>query len=298
MNYYNEIENYIKKNEVNKYARKIDEDNDKLATYWNVGRLIVEAQGGETRAKYGNRLIKEWSIKLTEKYGKGYNYINLTRFRNFYLSFPILSTVSKLSWSLISEILPIKDENKRNYYVNICIAQNLSVRELRMEIKSDSYERLLNKPEKIDIITPVKSSNITDNIKNPIIIELSNGEQINNERDLEIMLLAKLKSFFSQLGEGFTLVGNQYKVDKYFIDILLFNYIYNCFIVVELKNRELKKEDKGQIEFYMKLIDENLRKQHHKNTIGIIITKEQDKFVANFIGTNNIIQLTYEVVNK
>ena len=149
--YYEEIKHLIKKNEIGKRARKIEENNDLVTTYWNIGKLIVEAQGGEARAKYGNELIKKWSAKLTETYGKGYNYTNLSRFRKFYLMFPILATVSQVSWSIISFLLPTKDINKRNYYINLCIKNNLSVRELKQEIKSNSYERLINKPDKIEI---------------------------------------------------------------------------------------------------------------------------------------------------
>ncbi len=128
-NYYEEIKHIIKRYEVNKKAREISTNYEQVETNWNIGRLLVEAQGGEARAKYGNQLIKEWSIKLTNLYGKGYNYTNLSRFRQFYLSFPILATVSQLSWSLIIEVLPIKVENKRNYYINLCIKNNLIANE-------------------------------------------------------------------------------------------------------------------------------------------------------------------------
>lgn len=202
MNYYDEVENYIKKNEVNKLARRYEENDDLLLTYWNVGRLMVEAQGGEARAKYGNELIKEWSNKLTQKYGKGYDSTNLRKFRRFYLMFPKCGTLSLISWSIIESILPIKDENKRNYYINLCITNNLSVRELRKEIKSNSYERLINKPDHIEIIYQTNKLKIVDNIKNPIIIEVGKNKIINNESDLEGVILAKLRSFFNQLGNA------------------------------------------------------------------------------------------------
>lgn len=145
MNYYNEIENYIKKNEVSKKARIFEENRSTLENYWNIGRLLVEAQGGEKHAKYGNGLIKEWSIKYTEKYGRGYDATNLSRFRQFYLYFPILGPLGQISWTNIRILLPIKDENKRNYYINLCLKRNLSKRELIKEIKDNSYERLVKK---------------------------------------------------------------------------------------------------------------------------------------------------------
>ena len=139
--YDEEIEHLIKKNEISKRVRKLEENQTLVETYWNVGRLIVEAQGGSSRAKYGNELIKKWSAKLTELYGKGYDASNLRRFRLFYNVFPKYGTVSHISWSMICVLLPIKDENKRNFYINLSIKNNLSVRELRQEIKSNSYER-------------------------------------------------------------------------------------------------------------------------------------------------------------
>ena len=294
--YYEEIEHLIKKNEISKRVRSLEANNDLVTTYWNVGRLIVEAQGGEKRAKYGNELIKKWSIELTNKYGKGYDYTNLSRFRNFYIQFPILGPVAQLSWTNIIKILPIKDENKRNYYINLCIKNNLSKRELTDAIKSNAYERLVDKSDKIDIIVPTKYS-ITMDMKNPIIIPVKN--KVTSEYDLELNILANLDFFFRQLGNGFTYVGHQYKISDgknyYFLDILLFNIEFNCYVIVELKLRELKKEDKAQIEFYMKLVDEQLKKPFHNKTIGIIISKESDNFIVNFVRQDDIVPLFYEL---
>ena len=201
-----------------------------------------------------------------------------------------------MSWSHIRRILPIKNETKRNYYINLCIKNKLSERELTKEIKSNSYERLLNKPEKIEIEIP-KTYSITTDMKNPIIIPIQN--QVNNEHDLELNILANLDYFFKQLGQGFAYIAHQYKLVKdnhnYFIDILLFNYEFNAFVIIELKLRSLRKEDKAQIEFYMKLIDEQVKKPFHNRTIGIIISKESDKFIINFVRDDDIIPLYYEL---
>ena len=295
--FYEEIEHLIKKNEINKRVRNLEENNDLVTTYWQIGKLIVEAQGGSKRAKYGNELIKKWSIKLTEFYGKGYNASNLRKFRQFYLLFPKCATVwSTLNWSHYRRLLSIKDENKRNFYLNLCIKNHLSERELTKEIESNSYERLLNKPEKIEIEIP-KAYSITTNMKNPIIIPVS--YEVKNEHDLELNILANLDYFFKQLGNGFTYVGHQYKLIKnnhnYFIDILLFNYEFNAFVIIELKLRSLRKEDKAQMEFYMKLVDEQVKKPFHNRTVGIIISKESDNFIVNFVRGNDIIPLYYEL---
>ena len=204
-----------------------------------------------------------------------------------------------MSWTIIRTILPIKDENKRNYYINLCIANNLSKRELEKEIKSNSYERLEYKPDKIDVVVSTKVTAIVNNFKNPILLELKDKE-IKSESDLEKLIYSQLSCVFLQLGNGFMWVGNQYKVSdgnkNYFIDMLLYNVKYNCYVVVEIKCRKLKKEDKGQVEFYMNLVDNFVKEPSNNPTIGIIITKDQDKFVANFVRSEKVVPLTYEFV--
>ena len=295
--YYSEIEHLIKRNEIQKQARRLEETHTLVTTYWTIGKILVEAQGGASRAKYGNELIKKWSKRLTELYGKGYDATNLRRFRQFYIAFQKRGPLARtLTWSHYLCLLPIKDENKRNYYINLCIKNNLSKRELVKEIKSNSYERLVNKPDKIDIIVPEKYS-ITTDMKNPIIIEVN--KEIKTERDLELSILANLDLFFKQLGSGFAYIAHQYKIVEnnhiYYIDILLFNIKLNCYTVLELKLRSLRKEDRSQIEFYMKLVDKHLKEAHHNKTIGIIITKESDKFIINFVESEDIIHLSYKL---
>ena len=295
--YYDEIEHLIKKNEISKKVRRLEENNGLVTTYWNIGKLIVEAQGGASRAKYGNELIKKWSIRLTHLYGKGYDETNLKRFRQFYLVFEKGGPLGhQLTWTHYRYLLPIKDINKRNFYINLCLKNNLSKRELIKEIKSKAYERLVDKPEEIDIIMPSKPK-ITTDMKDPIIIEVD--KEIISEHDLELSILANLDFFFKQLGEGFTYVGHQYKISdghkNYYLDILLFNFKINSFVVVELKLRALKKEDKAQMEYYIKLVDEKIKEAPHNKTIGIIITKESDKLIANFIKSEEIIPLTYKL---
>lgn len=229
--YYEEIEHLIKHNEISKRVRKLEENRSLVETYWQIGKIIVEAQGGSKRAKYGNELIKKWSNKFTELYGKGYDATNLRKFRQFYLYYPKCAPLGLgLTWSHYRELLPIKDENKR---------------ELIKELKSNSYERLIDKPNKMNITIPTKSS-ITTDMKNPIIIPIQN--EVISEHDLELNILANLDFFFKQLGNGFAYIAHQYKLIKdnhnYFIDLLLFNYKFNSFIVVELKLRSLKKKIK------------------------------------------------------
>ena len=300
MNNYEEVETLVKKVEIGKAIKERQANNEVTEAYWNIGKLIVDAQDGKEKNKYGDKLLKEWSEKLTQEYGKGYDYTNLSRFRQLYLYFPIIGPVGQqLNWTIIRTILPIKDENKRNYYINLCIKNNLSKRELIKEIKSNSFERLEHKPDKVDIITSAIVPAITENFKNPILLNL-NGNKVENEKDLEKLIYSQLSYVFMQLGNDFTWVGNQYKISdgnkNYYIDMLLYNVNYNCYVVVEIKCRSLKKEDKGQTEFYMSIVDKYKKRANNNPTIGIIITKEQDKFVANFVKSEKIVPLTYELV--
>lgn len=283
MDYYNEIKSLIKKYEINKKARILEENSETLKTNWTIGKLIVEAQGGKTRAKYGNELIKEWAKALSKLYGSGYDSSNLKRFRSFFLTFPKIGTLcQQLTWSHIKTILPIKDENKRNYYINLCIKERLSKRELISRIKNYSYERLLEKPEKIELITTESPQeyHLLDGLKNPIIIKLNEHENPKTEEELQITLLAHLKNVFNELGQGFAYIGNEYKIKDgnktYKIDLLLFNTELNSYVVVELKIKELKPKDKGQIEFYMHLVDKYLKRSFHNETKRTIIPLEYE----------------------
>jgi predicted nuclease of restriction endonuclease-like (RecB) superfamily len=296
--YYNEIESYIKRNEINKKRRILEENYDTLNNYWNIGKLIVEAQGGKIHAKRGEELIKKWSIQFTKKYGKGYDATNLRKFRQFYLEIPKCATLWRVSWSIIKIVLPIKDINRRNYYFNLSVEQNLSVRQLQEKIKSNSYERLINKPINVELIISKKEYTILEDIKNTIIIKVDKNKIIKSEKDLELTILSEITFVLTQLGRGFAFIGNQYKINNYYIDILLFNIELNSYVVIELKTRRLKVEDKAQVEMYMKLVDENIKKSTQNKTIGIIISKEQDDYVANFVRSNDLIPLTYEVINN
>jgi len=300
--YYKEVEHVIIRNETNKRARQIQDNYDTLSNYYEIGKLIVEAQGGSSRAKYGNELIKEWSNDFTKKYGKGYDLSNLKRFRQFYLTFLKGATVwHQLTWSHIKILLPIKDENKRNYYINLCITKNLSVRDLVNAIKNHSYERLVDVPDKIEIInTNIETTyNIREHIKNPIIIPIINKSDKISEKDLKREIVSMLKVFFEELGQGFTFVGLEYKVKignlTRYIDLLLFNVELNSYVVIEVKTRELQEKDKGQIEMYMNIIDNTLKRSFHNKSIGIIISKYQDKYIATFVSEDNIIPITYEL---
>ena len=282
MNYYEQVESLIKNNEINKKVHALQDNSETLYTYWNVGRLIVEAQGGEKRAKYGDGLIKEWGKKLSEKYGRGYDYTNLSRMRLFYIEFPIIGSLrQQLTWTHYRYILPIKDENERNYYINRVILDNLSVRDLRREIKNKSFDRLsYADKENIEIISDMNSSlSIEDMIKDPIILKSDINTNEINEKAIHKYIIYLLEDKFLELGTGFALVSHEYKIvisnNTYHIDLLFFNTELNSYIVVEVKTKALKPQDIGQLEFYVGYVEKNIKKNYHNITIGILIVKKK-----------------------
>ena len=295
MNYLNNIKQLIEKDIVLKKKHKFIENNAILCTYFEIGRLIIEAQGGEERAKYGNDLINKWSKELTKKYGKGYDSSNLRRMRQLYLTFENCATVwHNLSWSQLKYILSFQNQNERNYYINICIKQNLSVRQLKEKIKNKEYERLEYK-DSIEMIDDNKIITIKDMIKNPILINIYKDVDKLSEKALKEFILQEIEDFLLELGYGFAYVGSEYKLGKFKCDLLFFNFELNCYIVIELKIRKLKPIDIGQIKLYMNYIDENIKKDYMNNTIGIILCKEEDKIVVKYVTDEKILITTYNL---
>lgn len=295
MNYLNNIKQLIEKDIVLKKKHRLIENNSTLSTYFEIGRLIVEAQGGEERAKYGNGLIKKWSKVLTELYGKGYDVSNLKRMRQLYLTFEKGATVwHQLSWSQLKYILSFQNQNERNYYINICIKQNLSVRQLKEKIRNKEYERLEYK-DNIEIIDDNKIITIKDMIKNLILINIYKDVDKLSEKALKEFILEEIEDFLLELGYGFAYVGSEYKLGKFKCDLLFFNFELNCYIVIELKIRKLKPIDIGQIKLYMNYIDENIKKDYMNNTIGIILCKEEDKIVVKYVTDEKILITTYNL---
>ena len=294
INYYGEIKQELINNEIIKRVKDYSKNRSDLKTYYNVGKLLSEAG-----KHYGEGIIKEYSNKLTSELGKGYNSASLKRMRQFYLIIEKGATVSHLlTWSHYTELLPVNDINKINYYIKIIEQQNLSVRELRERIKNQEYERLDEKTK--EKLINNEEPKIIDLIKNPILIKNKYKNKEISEKMLKEIILEQLSSFMKELGKGFSFIENEYKIkigDRYnYIDILLFNYIYNCFIVIEIKITELKKEHIGQIETYMNYIDKNIKEIDQDKTIGIIICKKGNRYIMEYVSDSRIYQRTYELV--
>ena len=294
MNYYNEIKNELINNEVNRKIKDYSKNRSDLTTYYNVGKMLSEAG-----KHYGEGIIKEYSKKLTKELGKGYSITRLRYIRRFFEVFSKCPSVTdELTYTHYCELIWLNDYDKINYYINISIKQSLSVRQLRQKIKNSEYERLDNITR--DKLINEEKANVTDFVKNPILIKNTYNYEEISEKILQRLILEDIPSFLDELGSGFTFIRNEYKIklgDKYnYIDLLLFNYEYNCFVVVELKVTELKKEHIGQIQVYMNYIDNNLRKVNQDKTIGIIICKKDNKYVIEYCSDDRIIAREYELV--
>lgn len=306
MNYYKEIKNLIEEKEVNDKVRYLESNKETIKTYYEIGSLLIEAQDGEEKAKYGDGLIKKWSEKLTKEYGNGYKIANLKNMRKFYIMFRKSYTAcsqSNLSWSHYKYLLKFDNENERNYYINRCIQNNLSVRGLINEIKTKSFDRLSYENKKhIKLITDKKTSlDIKDMIHDPILINIDNKEKM-SEKILKKYILKELEHFFLELGTGFSFVGSEYKLSydnkNYYVDLLLFNTELNRYIVCELKLGEIKPGDVAQTKVYMMLTDKFLKRRFHNETIGIIITRKNGKLALEYVSDPNIFITTYRLSNK
>lgn len=296
MNYYNEIKNKLINNEIYCKIKDYSKEKNTVITYFEIGKLLSEAG-----SKYRESIIDNYSKKLVIEVGKKYTSRTLRRIRQYYITFkeekwsPV---ATKLSWSHYVELLPIKNIDEIEYYINQSIKLNLSRNELRNKIKNKEYERL-SKETKYKL-TKKEKTKVQDLVKNPILINNKNNYEVISEKILQKLILEDIPSFLKELGTGFTFIENEYKIklgNTYnYIDLFLYNIEFNCYIVVELKVTELKKEHIGQIEVYMNYIDNNLKKQNQNKTIGIIICRKENKYIIEYCSDKRIIAKEYELV--
>ena len=296
MNYYDEIKKELINNEINRKVKNYSINRSDLNTYYNVGKILSEAG-----KHYGDGIIKKYSKKLKFDLNKNYSVrllYRILKYYNFVVDEKMPTLSAKITWSHYDEILKFNDINKITYYITISEQQNLSVRQLRLKIKSNEYERLPQSTK--NKLVNQKESNVVDFVKNPILIKIDNKYDVFSEKVLQELILEDISSFLEELGNGFTFIKNEYKIrieDRYnYIDLLLFNIEYNCYVVVELKVTELKKEHIGQIQVYMNYIDKNIRKVNQNKTIGIIICKKNNSYVIEYCFDNRIVSREYELV--
>ena len=297
MNYYDEIKEKLLKNEIYAKVKDYSKERNKVLTYYEVGKLLSEA-GKE----YGNDIIGSYADKLVNEVGKKYNCRTLRRIRQFYNIFSNTKwspMVTKLTWSHYILLLPLKNVEEIKYYIDVCEKRNLTKRELESLIKSKEYERL-SEETKNKLITN-EELKLPDLVPNPILIKTENNQENLSEYALKEAILNNLDNFLKQLGNGFSYIGNEYKIkmgsNYNYIDLLLFNTEYNCYVVIELKVTELKNEHIGQIQIYMNYVDKVIKKPHHDTTIGIIISKKNNQFIIEYCSDERIFAREFKITS-
>ena len=296
MNYYNEIKEQLIRSEIYDRAKDYSKDRHKVKVYFEIGRLLNKA-GKE----YGKNIIKQYSEKLIIEVGKKYNERNLRYMRKFYETFSNLKwnpAGSKLSWSHYREMLVVKNIDAIKYYIEISEKTYLTKEQLKIKIKNNEYDRL--SIETKNKLIESQKLKVNDLVPNPIIIKTNQSKEEISEYALKLLILNNLDDFLNQLGVGFTYIGNEYKIkigDRYnYIDLLLYNIKYKCYVVIELKKTELNSNHTGQIQKHINYIDENIKTIEENKTVGIIICKEENKYIIKYCSDKRIIARKYELV--
>ena len=293
-----EIKEKLLKNEIYAKVKDYSKERNKVLTYFDVGKLLSEA-GKE----YGNDIIGQYADKLAFEVGKKYNRRTLFRMKQFYNMFSeqkVSTLWTQLTWSHLRELLSKNNINEINYYIKICNQRNLDVRSLRNVIKSKEYERLGEETK--NKLATNKDLKLPDLVPDPILIKSEFNQEKLTEYVLKQAILNNLDNFLKQLGTGFTYAGNEYKIkigNNYnYIDLLLYNFIFKCFEVIELKVTELKKEHIGQIQVYMNYIDKNVKDLSDDKTIGIIICARNNQCIIEYCSDERIFAREFKIESK
>jgi len=271
-----------------------------VEAYWNIGKQIIEhEQNKEVRAKYGKYIIKELSLRLTKDFGKGYSARNLRSMRQFYLTFPNWQTVSaKLSWSHYQLIMRVENEKAREYYINEAVKSNWSVRALERQIGTHYYERLISSRDKsvveLEAKEKTKDMQLTpkDIIKDPYVLEfLDLKDNISfREDELESAMISKIQEFLLELGRGFAFVARQKHIktelSDFYIDLVFYNYLLKCFVIIELKSGKLTHQDIGQLDMYVRMYDDLEKGESDNPTIGILLCANKDNTIVKYSSVN------------
>ena len=274
-----------------------------VEAYWLVGeRIVKQEQHGKERAAYGEAVLKELSRSLTSEFGNGFSYSNLRNMRQFYLTYPdfqkCYTVCSKLSWSHNRLIMRVSDVKARDFYLQECIENQWSVRQLERNIDSMYYQRLLSS-QTVSEKTESKHDipDVRDFIKDPYVMEYLGLPPVPSysEKKLEDALIDNLRSFLLELGKGFSFVGRQYRISTetahYYIDLVFYNYILKCFVLIDLKTTRLTHQDVGQMDMYRRMFDDLKRTEGDNPTIGILLCAERDETVVKYSVINDSPQL-------
>ncbi|WFR55641.1 PDDEXK nuclease domain-containing protein [Anaerocolumna sp. AGMB13025] len=264
-----------------------------VETYWNIGKQIYEAQGENERAEYGKGLLKFLSEKLTEEFGKGYTVTSLKYMRQFYMAFPNRHALrDQLSWTHYRMLLKVESDAARTFYLDECAKSNWSTRQLERQINSFYYQRLLSSQDKDsvrnEIRTLEKGIDAKDIIRDPYVLEFLGLEQAPNlyEKDIEQGLIDHLQKFLLELGRGFSFVSRQQHItfdgEHYYIDLVFYNYILKCFVIIDLKIGKLTHQDIGQMQMYVNYYTRELMNEGDNLPIGIVLCADKSDSVVKY----------------
>ena len=264
-----------------------------VEAYWNIGKNIVEKQGGEETAEYGTGLIKELSQRMTKDFGKGFTVANLKNMRQFYIVFPNgYALRSELSWTHYRQLMRVENESARNFYLEEAIKSNWSTRQLDRQINSFFYERLLSSKNKEEVGEEInkleKTKEPEDIIRDPYVLEfleLSPNDDF-FENDLEQALITHLQKFLLELGRGFSFVARQKRITfdgRHFrIDLVFYNYLLRCFVLIDLKIGDLTHQDLGQMQMYTHYYERELMNEGDNPPIGIVLCADKSEAVVKY----------------
>lgn len=267
---------------------------ERVVMYWKIGeRIFEEEQNGEQRAEYGSFLIKTLAEALEPEFGTGFSARQLERFRQFYRTFPIASALrTEFSWTHYKLMLSIDNEDKRAFYEAESIHNLWNARELERQINSQLYERLLLSNDKKAVLAVAKKERLPEKaehiIKDPMVLEFLGLKQESNyyEQDLESAIISHLQEFLLELGNGFAFVARQKRIhldgDDFFIDLVFYNRLLQCFVLIEIKTHKLTHQDMGQLQMYVNYYDRVEKADFEKPTIGILLCADKNNTVVKF----------------
>ena len=292
-NYLENIRSYIISEQAKTIVRDYSANKSRLETNYNIGKELAEAG-----KHYGEGIVKKYANNLTKEFGKGYKTEELRKMRAFYELIQKCGPVDRvLSWSHYVKLLPLKNVEEIKYYISIIKRDNLSKRALAERIKTNEYGRLSTGAK--ECLLNKEELSLVQSIPSPIVLTPNKSYEVYTEKILQEIIFENIEDFMHQLGGGYAFIGREYKLNigdkKNYIDYLLYNYKMNCFCVIEIKAREYKKNDYGQIKTYMNYIDEHLKTITQNNTIGIIITKSVNKFEAYYVKDNQVTIVEFKI---
>lgn len=267
---------------------------ERALMYWNIGkRIFEEEQQGKERAEYGSKLIKYISLQLMPDYGSGYGVRHLEQMRQFYRTFPIANALrSQLNWTQYRTLIRIDNEDKRMFYIAESVKNNWNSRQLERQVNSQLYERLLLSNDKESVLAIALNEKLPltpkDIIKDPMVLEFMGlkRESAYYEKDIEQAIITHLQDFLLEMGNGFSFVSRQQRIhldgDDFFVDLVFYNRLLQCFVIIEIKTHKLTHQDLGQLQMYVNYYDRIEKLPHENPTIGILLCTDKNDTVVKF----------------